>query len=328
MRTSNMLQARLNVYLPDLATARLSAVGGRDELLEKILARADTRTVAGAPAVLAEFFGLAPQAVAVAPLARLADTGARDAGFWWRADPVHLVADRDQLVMAPQALLELSAEEAAALVQAFNRRYADEGWTLEAPNTRRWYLRAPSEWPCRSWDPAALAGQPVMEYLPQGAEGRKLRQLMNEVQMLFHEHPVNRVRATSGRPAVNSLWIWGGGRLPAPSARAPARIISNLPLVQGLARLAGRGCEGWPAAALTPPTAGETLVALSFAEFDGDSRRLAAELLAPLWRCLRAGRCAALGFYPGGERFYLLTAGGARRFWRRRRPLAELLDSA
>ena len=43
-----------------------------------------------------------------------------------------------------------------------------------------------------------------------------VRMLLNEVQVLLHQHPLNAARQTRGLPPVNSVWFWGAGRLPAP----------------------------------------------------------------------------------------------------------------
>jgi hypothetical protein len=45
------------------------------------------------------------------------------------------------------------------------------------------------------------------------------RHAINEAQMVLHAHPVNQARQAAGQPVVNSLWPWGGGRLPAATHR-------------------------------------------------------------------------------------------------------------
>ena len=110
---------QLTLFLPDLVTASASASISRMPALETLLARADAR---GAPqqgdlGVLAEIFRLPLDSLTVAPFTRLADTGKRDDGVYFRADPAHLAADRDQLVMLPQSLLQVQPQEASALAE-------------------------------------------------------------------------------------------------------------------------------------------------------------------------------------------------------------------
>ena len=46
----------------------------------------------------------------------------------------------------------------------------------------------------------------------EGAE--RWRALLNESQIVLHNHPINAVREARGAVAVNSLWFWGAGTLP------------------------------------------------------------------------------------------------------------------
>ena len=40
-----------------------------------------------------------------------------------------------------------------------------------------------------------------------------LRRLMTEMQMLLHEHPVNAGGTRRGVPAINAVWVHGGGEI-------------------------------------------------------------------------------------------------------------------
>lgn len=313
----------LTLVIPDLS--RLAAAAPRLPALETLLARAQRRPApdVGLYGVLAQAFGLPGNGLPVAALTRLADSGARDAACWLRADPVHLVADRDQLVMLPLAALEVRAEEAQALTATFNAMYPDGDFRLEAPLPSRWYLRAPMNLDCMTHDPARIAGGAVFDYMPSGADAPRLKQLMNEMQMLFHEHPVNLAREAAGKPLINTAWLWGGGVLPEAAARCP-RVMTNLPLVRGLALFSGSACVAWPsepdalfadASALLAPSA-EDVAALTEIEL---------RAARPLLRGLRRGLLRALDIYPGGTMLYQVTRWQLRRFWRRRRPLTELV---
>lgn len=323
-----MRESRLILYLPDLAVAVRAAGGRRFPVMEKFLARAARRPVADGSAVLAECFGLPPQDFPVAALEWLGIVGARSSSHCWRADPVHLLVDRDQVALLPRNTLGVTPEEARALAVSINECFADEHLEVETPRPDTWYLRAPLAWQCRTWDPARVEGWAITEFMPSGADADQLRKLMTEIQMLLHTHPVNQVREAAGLPTINSLWIWGGGPLPDRAARAPARIIASLPLAQGLAKLAGQTSEAWPADLDTQSTTGDWLVGLSVHDFSADRSRLDRELMAPLWRALLRGRVNEIRFYPGGRSVYELKPLAARRFWRRSRLVAEYLRAA
>lgn len=312
----------LTLLIPDLAG--LAATAPRLVALETLLARADLRPApeAGEYGLLAEIFGL-PSLTAIAAFTRLADTGRRDDAFWLRADPVHLAADRDQLIMLPLATLEVQEEEAHALTSAFNQLYAADGFRLEVAQSSRWYLRLPMDLQCVTHDPERIADGPVFDFMPAGADAARLKQLMNEMQMLFHEHPVNRAREESGRLLINTPWLWGGGRLPATCARAVQQVVTNLPLVQGLALFSGSASIEWPATTDSPIPARDGLIALR-ADDVISLQTIEANVATPLLNALRRGTVQELNIYPGGNRVYHITRGLLRRFWRRRRPIADL----
>lgn len=320
-----MPNARIVIYIPELIGVRFPAGRGRARLLEKFLSRAEAAPAASETAVLERYFGLAPGELAVAALERLADTGLRDTACWWRADPAHLAPDRDQLVMLPQAFLAPTSREMQQIAQTINHYCSADGFKLETPRPERGYLRVSSEWQCLTWDPRRVAGRAVTEFMPAGRDENAVRKFMTEIQMLLHAHPVNQAREACGQPAINSLWLWGGGRLPEQVAQAPARIITSLPLVRGLAKLAGQSDAAWPADLEVPSDEGQWLIALSMNDFGGDILRLQRELIAPAWRALVHGRAQEIKFYPGGERIYTLSRRTASRFWRRIQAISEFL---
>ena len=74
-----------------------------------------------------------------------------------------------------------------------------------------------------------------MTLLPQGADALLVHGWVNEIQMLLHEHPINAAREARGALAVNSLWLWGAGRLVQPAAS----------LGQAACGRKTRCCAGW-----------------------------------------------------------------------------------
>lgn len=321
-----MRDSRVTLYLPDLAASIRAAPSSRLAVLEKFLARASSRVLADGTALLAESFGLPAQEFPVAAIEHLGLSGVPDSGNWWCADPVHLLVDRDQVAMLPRAALNVTADEARALVATFNETYAADGFLLEAPRPEPWYLRVPATWHCHTWGPARVEAWAITEFMPAGPDQDALRKLMNEIQMLFYEHPVNQARERDGKLAINSLWLWGGGALPARAERAPERIISDLPLLRGLASLAECACEPVPKTGLRLSGERGVLIGCALRDFDGDLGRLDASLLKPCWNTLVYGRARVLECFPGGSRVHVLTRGAALRFWRKRQSLSAMLD--
>ncbi|MGE5624823.1 MAG: hypothetical protein ACM3ZT_04670 [Bacillota bacterium] len=296
-----------SLYIPNFRRSYEAAGRPRLRALERLVARAERLPDAAALEFLAPLFGLLPEVLYEAPFTRLADGGRPDDEYWLRADPVHLAPDRDQLVLMPETLLQVTPAEAEALADAFNHVYGAEGWYLEFPHHARGYLRSPAPLDVVTRDPESLAGGPVLDAMPAGRHAGGLKTLMNEVQMLFHEHPVNRARDAAGHPLINSLWFWGGGVLPPKSGRKPAQIVTDLLLVKGLAR--------WSGAALQPPTLGSAVDVLM--AFEGtDLPVLEGTCFSSALTSLKRGEFETLDMYLGGLGVFCLGSAAARRFWR------------
>ncbi len=306
-----------------------------------LLARAERRAAPPSPdATLCELFGVPGAAAApVAALTRLVDGGELDEGGWWlRADPVHLRADMRAVFLVDARALAIEPDEAGALVAAFNQTFREDGLRLIAPHPDRWYLRLPADPGITTRALCDAVGRDITSLLPQGPAGRRWNTLLTEIQMLFHQHPVNQAREAHARPSINSVWFWGGGEGPA-AARAPAAgLYADDPLTRGLARLAGAAVSPAPERAgdwMAAAPGADSLVVLETARHDSiDSDRDAwTEHVAALerdWfalcrRWLQTGRLAALRLYPGNGQSYALTGAARWRFWRRPRPLNAYL---
>lgn len=331
----------LTLVVPALAGAvHQDGTAARLPALEVLLARADRRPAAppAVDAFLCDLFGLGvstPAEVPAGPLCRLADSGGADDGWWLHADPVHLLADQDRLYLALAEALPVRAAEASHLVQELNRLYRPDGLLFEAPHPNRWYLRLPAPGPATTPTRAVL-GHHLGPFLPGGGGGIAWHALLNEVQMLFHASPVNRERERDGRPAINSLWLWGGGRLPELPPAAWERVLADDCLTRGLALRAGLVPEPRPAQAADALAGGGPVLVVDerlrhAPEASGPEQRraLLADLerhwFVPLADALRGRRLERLRLHLGGAWVYESSRGTLRRWWRRARRLSALV---
>ncbi len=283
---------------------------------------------------LCEAFGIKGEELPVGAL-RLLGEG-RDPGgdAWLCADPVHLRFSRNTLVV-DAAGPDLDTDEAAQLAAALNDHLADFGEFL-APHPRRWYLRAKAAPRIATHSPAAVAGRTLEPFLPQGEDARDWRRLINEAQVLLHNHPLNAAREAAGRPTANSLWPWGAGPLPA-AALAPApQVCADHPLALGLAKLAGIPAAPLPARYDAAVSQGltflETLAApalgLDATAWRAGLAELEARWFAPALAALKARRSHGLRLTALGDEAVVdvvLDAGDLWQFWRRPKTLADLL---
>lgn len=263
------------------------------------------------------------------PCAAVATINAPGPGSWARARPVHLVAAMDHLRLAPPEALDLGAEEAAALLESLNAHLAGSGLRLHAVQPDEWLLEYAREIDCVNAAPDLAADSNLREFQPQGADAGEIRRLQTELQMLLHEHPVNEARARLGRPAANSLWLWGFGTVPVTGRRALPRLYSDDPWLLGLWRLHGafvaapgdfdpRIAQAEGLNVLAPTR--EHRAAVARGDASGDVA-LAEKYLGPLRAALTTGALQRLRILCGSMEFEV-TPRARWRFWRRMPELA------
>ena len=319
------------LIVPGLLSAQSAA---RHPALEMLLARGRRESSESATLEqwLRDAFDQPGDSLAAGALS-LASQG-DDPGQAWcaRADPVHLRVLRDRVVVMPGEAMEILPEETDGLVAALNRHFADTV-QFHALDSRRWTARLKTE--KRFLENPALdaAGRDV-------ASARGNEALLTEIQMLLHAHPVNEAREARGEPAVNSLWLWGAGRMPR-AAQGPWRsVAAGDPVALGLARLAGMRRFDLPASAQAwleqLPGEGRHLALLDTlrappaleqqAEYEEGVEALERLWFAPLLAALRAGRIGMVTLRvpdaaPGAG--FETVRGDLRRFWRRTRALGH-----
>lgn len=231
--------ASATLLLP--ATSRL--VGGPlPAYVGLALARADrSMGGAGARAQLRRHFQLLPDHWPIAALTRQLDSEHDAQGPWLRVDPAHVAPDMGGARMLSHGeALALSEEDAAQFLPALRPLFGDAGFTLDAPNPSRWYLRLPAGARLPAFaEPDDVLGEDLFAHLPEGDLGRRWRALLSDTQVLLHNHPWNVVRAAQGKAAVNSLWFWGPGSLP-DVVRTPYRQVKGNDItLRALAKAAG-----------------------------------------------------------------------------------------
>lgn len=263
------------------------------------------------------------------PCVFLARTGREPQGAWACAEPVHLLTALDHLQLGSPVPLPLDAAEREELVGALNGHFADSGFRLHATERGGWLCECPPGLRCAAYEPFAAIGGNLRDLQPSGPDAARIRALVNEAQMLLHEHPVNERRAARGESPVNSVWLWGIGAAGARSAGARGTLVSDDDWLVGLWRLHGGAVR--PVAELARVLArSDGVVRVAIAP-DSTGRGAAAELtrlerdvLEPLRESLVTGRVSAATLSIGGWTIEL-DARARWRFWRRGRNLVEVL---
>lgn len=273
------------------------------------------------------------------PAAALRKVGAGETapGAWLCLDPVRWQVAPEGVTLDDPARLALDAAEAAALIAAVRPLFADWG-ELSASAPGQWEMRLKQTLALETAPLPAAIQQSIDPRLPGGADGPAWRRLLVEAQTVLHAHPVNRQREIDNRPAVNSLWPWGQGSLPADIQANFRTVWSGDPVVAGLCAHAGMPC-------LAPPDRFQPLGGRVLAMLDSlaaPARTLEAlawraallaferDWLAPAVTALKRGECKSLrliGTRLGGTPAsvaYELQRSDLLRFWRKPRALTEL----
>lgn len=301
--------------------------------LSLLLGRGRHSPSASVEAWLSNVFGVdAP--LPAAALRLLGDGGEPGFHDWLCLDPVHLRLEERAIVVDDPAKLDLSADEDTALREAVAPLFSPLG-EISAPVPGRWHLRLtiPADIETQSLDQSV--GRPADPMLPGGMAGSGWRRLLAEAQTLLHAHPVNRTREETGRAAVNSLWPWGPGRLPATAHRNFDGLWADEPVIKGLGKLASVVAEPPPARFTT--VHGRVLARLdhltpSLAAFDAMTWRealvaLETDWLVPALATVKSGGLRRLTLVAGSHgRALNVTVGRSDlwRLWRKPLTLAEL----
>jgi hypothetical protein len=258
-------------------------------------------------------------------------------GYWLILNPVHVHIARDHLILTDQRQLHLSDAQSLSLFAAAEPYFAEVGKQLLFGDAKHWFMRADDWCTLLTATPDAACGHNIDIWMPQGERARDWRKLQNEVQMLWHAHPVNEERADQGQAVVNSLWMWGGeggydDSAVVPSGAQPKNKVQavfncSVPLA-GLAQAGGvamRQCDAPTLLQCAPERSLLVLDQLVAAALAGDwsdwliqMQYLERDWFAPLLAAHHQGKLARIGLILSHASAYrCFTAGRSSRykFW-------------
>lgn len=261
-------------------------------------------------------------------------------GHWFMLQPAHVQLARTHMLLTDQRQLHLNDEDARALFDSARPCFEDAGLTVLYAQPDLWFVRADAWAGLDTASPDAALDQNLSDWLPQGDSARACRKLQNEVQMQWHEHPVNQARERRGLRAVNSVWIWGG------AAGTPAQAAARLPLASAnaaawLTALASPELRKADAAQLLAQCGQQPAMALldvliapaisgDWAEWLARLQQIEEHWIAPLLAALREGRISGISLLLNHRDTTLrcdCTRMSLHKFWRKP-SLNALLDHA
>ena len=304
--------------------------------LQTLLGKGRRLTSAGASADAwwCAHFGIGEDEFAAAPL-RLSAAG-NDPGdsIWLCADPVHLQTDQRGPKLKDPATLHIDAEEAAQLHAMLAPLFAAVG-ELVVTTPSQWHLRLTTPTPALPARLYDFVEHSAAALLPQGDEGRHWRQLLNEVQMSLHAHPLNTERSARGQAEINSIALWGGGRTPALRARNRSTLFSDDSIIIGAGRLSGLPVQPLPtcfSSSAADRIVHWNLLQAPAARHDAQAwreglQRLDNDWLAPALAALASGDLKRIELHGFGDEEPVSISMAAHdrfRFWRKPRRLETI----
>lgn len=311
---------------------------GLAPLLERLLARATMRSyrTLADDAVRAphlrwtwqQFSGRDSTPVTAPYVARTLDAGVVPPNLW-HCDPIHVAFARDHLLVNALDDAPLSEEEATALLRAADEVAQPHGARL-MQRQEHWFIAFDAPWRLQATPLAAALDASLHDILPEGPDAARWRQLFTEIQMQWHADAVNEARSAAGQPAVNAVWLHGGG--PHVTLQSPFdEVWSDDLVLRGWA--AAAGAPHRPLAQVSRPIDGEALVLLPALapahrrEAWGDWLGALAGLQDDLARLESLVGGGALELLLFGTAGYVRASLATRDRWRlwRKQPLEEVL---
>ncbi|BDT58930.1 hypothetical protein MasN3_24240 [Massilia varians] len=314
-----------------LQTPALAALLSRTSAFER-KAALDTARALPHEQWLARTLGLSPEGLPAFAAAAMRGFGLDPAGgTWYIVNPAHIQIARSHSMMADLRHLGLSEDESRALYQAARPLCEEIGHPLLYGDAQTWFLRADDWTGIEAATPDTVVGMDLSDFVPRGKQALPLRRLQNEVQMLWHTHPVNAAREARRLPGVNSFWLWGAA---SDATRAAGRVASiGVPgWVRGLSSEALASLDGLDGALaqdglLVVGHLADAAIASDWGTWVQQVQHLEEKLFAPLHAALVQGRMKELKLVLSNRETlaeFTTTAMAQRKFWRR--PTLERLS--
>jgi hypothetical protein len=128
----------------------------------------------------------------------------------WVAQLCTITIGREGARMLAPNSLSIEPHEADALFEAASSLWEGSEISALSLSTNFWRVWPGNNTQAPSMSPEAVAQMSLSDWWPQDPSFKAWRRLLNEIQMLWHTHPVNTIRAERGLPPINSLWLYGG----------------------------------------------------------------------------------------------------------------------
>jgi len=241
-------------------------------------------------------------------------------GHWFMLQPAHVQISRTHMLLTDLNSLQISEADSRGLYDLARPYFEEAGKPLLHGAPGLWFMRADDWAGLNTASPDATTTQSMTDWLPEGEHARAFRRLQNEVQMLWHEHPINEARQARGLQPINSCWLWAGAGPVAPSGSVA--IGDGAPWMAALAtstqpsavQLIAQPGTAMLAGLIAPAQVGD------WADWLARMQQLEQAWFAPLLAALKDGRIDSVKLvlsHRHGWTTVTSTALAQRKFWRK-----------
>ena len=160
-------------------------------------------------------------------------------------DFVILQSSHNDMIMKDFTADFLASEDSKTLLDALRDQIVDSEVRFHSGGgyNNLMVLKSPP-YAKRLTPPNELVGEGIRRFMPADDEFKELIFIINQAQIILHNHPINQKRRMENLDPVNSVWLWGNGK----PARLPqfaeihgkkASVITPSLIFQGMAKDAG-----------------------------------------------------------------------------------------
>ena len=160
-------------------------------------------------------------------------------------DFVNLQSSHNDMIMKDYTADQLSSDSAKILLDGLQKNISDPPVRFFAgngPHNLMVIKSQPLTGPLTP--PEELIGEGIRKFMPEGKEFEDLVYVMNQAQIILHNHKFNRALQAEGLDTVNSIWLSGNG----PAVKLPdvsevhgksVCVVTASVLLKGMAKAAG-----------------------------------------------------------------------------------------
>lgn len=260
---------------------------------------------------------------------------------WYRADPMELQPDRIAVYLTGNRHLSLSLSDKDELDQEVNAICEPLGAHFMVVSAQEGYIRLNNEQGeahCEvEFTPAIKAlGKDQLQTFPKGKDSTFWKKLLTELQMYLHGSPVNTQHIKKGIALINSLYFWGCTNAVLPQIRLDS-LYSNSNLIKSCgfknAIETQNLPDSWSMKYASENSCQFVDMELIWLRKQGLISAWQQQVVhyekywfSPLIQAVKKHQIDRVSLVLSADSFYTLTASDLKKFWRRKKPISELLS--